>query len=278
MLKVQLTKEGTMWAAGTGALPARLPIQRPVIALILTILLQARAATAQPTWSGDFVLTIKGSGQVGKVVNGIPMHSTWMVDRVARGRIVLDRMFKGGGIAGTPETRDTTRYETWIANSRQPLDMVVRDTGTYYGPSGTPTQIGLDVARFTCPAADARPGAGQVRSGILQFDRVKGTFALETPRMFTRCETSVVRTPKKGPPDWMAKAPYDILTNKVEIEFEVWHRLVPLPAWNVMTGPWTEGQTELVLSRSFTFQWMQPLTGVAAPVQAELQLVLRKAP
>ena len=149
-------------------------------ALLLPILLQAKAVAPGPSWTGELTLTMKGHGTVEKTLStGVRMQVTWKVDRVARGTVVLDRMFKGGGIAGTPNTRDTVRYETWIANSRQPLVMEVNDTATYFGPVGTPKQIALDVARYRCPAADARDPAGQLRSSILQFDYEKGTYSFE---------------------------------------------------------------------------------------------------
>ncbi|MCC7132394.1 MAG: hypothetical protein IT352_07115 [Gemmatimonadales bacterium] len=248
-------------------------------AFLLPILLQAKAAAPGPSWTGDLTLTMKGQGSIEKTLsNGLRMQVTWKVDRVARGTVVLDRMFKGGGIAGTPDTRDTVRYETWIANSRQPLVMQVDDTTTYFGPIGTPKQIGLDVGRYRCPAADAKTPVGQIRSSILQFDYQKGTYSFESPRLFNRCETSYLRTPKRGPPEWMAKAPFDLESGPVELEFEMVHKMVPLAAWRVMSGPFSKGATEIVLSRSLVFQWMHPIEGMAAPVNTELQLVLRKSP
>jgi hypothetical protein len=247
-----------------------------LIALLLPVFLQPGAATPRPMWSGDFTITMTGDGRAEKPLGTTRMAVTWHVDRVARGRIVLDRMFKGGGIAGTPSTRDTMRYETWIANLAQPLELVVRDTGTYFGPTPNPRHIALDVSRHTCPAPDGAAPRAQVRSGILQFDKVQGTWTLETPRMIARCETGTLRTPKAGPPEWMARSPFRIESNSLQLEFEVWHRLAPLPEWDRMTGPYREGQDEIVLTRSFTFQWMHPLTERPAPVHAELVLVLRR--
>ena len=248
-------------------------------ALLLPILLQAKAATPSPSWTGDLTLTMKGQGTIEAArSDGVQMRVTWKVDRVAKGTVVLDRMFKGGGIAGTPNTRDTARYETWIANSRQPLTMVVDDTTTYDGPIPVASRIALDVGRYRCPAKDAPTPVGQLRSSILQFDYEKGTYQFESPRLFNRCEVSYIRTPKRGPPEWMEKAPFELESRPIELEFEMVHKMTPLEEWRIMSGAFTKGATEVVLSRSFVFQWMHPIAGKPAPVNAELQLVLRKTP
>ena len=52
----------------------------------------------------------------------------------------------------------------------------------------------------------------------------------------------------------------------------------PLDEWRVMKGTFTKGATEVVLTRSFTFEWMHPIAGRKAPVTAEWQLVLRRTP
>ncbi len=250
-----------------------------LLTLLVPVLLQSTAAAPPSSWVGDFTLTITGSGKIQEPLsNGRTMSVTWKVDRVATGRIVLDRSFKGAGIAGASNSRDTLRYESWIANTRQPLTMQVRDSGTYAGPAGSPRNIALDVARYTCPAKDAPERPGQVRSAILQFDRELGSYAFEAPRLFSRCETSYLRTPTSGPPEWMARAPFDLAAGPIELEFEMVHKLVPLESWRLMTGPLPPDARELVLSRRFTFQWMHPLSAGTAPVQAELQLVLRRAP
>ncbi|MBK8057960.1 MAG: hypothetical protein IPK33_08785 [Gemmatimonadetes bacterium] len=249
-----------------------------LIALLLPVLLQPRVAAPKPAWTGDFTITMKGSGTIDqRTSTGVNQQVTWKVDRVARGRIVLDRSFKGGGIAGTPNTRDTLRYETWIADSKQPIEMQVSDSGTYFGPIVTPKNITLDVARYSCPAKDAKDSKGQVRSSILQFDFEQGTYAWEAPRFFSRCDVSYLRTPKRGPAEWMAKAPFDLESGPVELEFEMVHKMNPLDEWRVMKGTFAKGGTEVVLSRSFVFEWMHPIAGRQAPVNVDLQLVLRRS-
>lgn len=242
----------------------------------------AQPAAAKDSWSGELTLTIKGSGNVQYPIKEMPggkSRVSWQVDRVARGRIVLDRMFKGGGIAGTPDTRNTDRYETWIADRAQPLELTIDDRGEYFGFIA-PQRVALDQIRFQCPMPDERHPTGQVRSGILQFDRQAGTFQFETPRLIHRCATSHLRTPKHGPADWMAKPPFDIRSNAFELQFDVWHGLAPNEEWRVIKGRFAEGDTELVLSRRIVFQWMNPFLTAdrPAPAEGQLQLVLRKTP
>lgn len=249
-----------------------------LIAILLPLLLPTRVPPAKPAWTGEFTITMKGSGAIDRPLGGGGnMHVTWKVDRVARGRIVLDRSFKGGGIAGTPNTRDTLRYETWIADAAQPIEMIVSDTGSYLGPVGTPRQIGLDVARYTCPSKDGADPKAQVRSAILQFDYEQETFQFEAPRFYSRCDVSYLRTPKRGPAEWMAKSPFDIESRPVELQFEIVHKLAPLDEWRVMKGRFPKGATEVVLTRTMVFQWMNPIETPKAPVTAELQLVLRRS-
>ncbi len=246
-----------------------------VVVLLLSLLLQPKPAAPKPAWTGELTLTIKGSGTI-DLPRPKKLRVTWNVDRTATGTVVLDRMFKGGGIAGTPNTRDTMRYETWIANSSQPLIMQVKDTGSYFGP--TPSgAITLDVVRLTCPSKTAPGAVGQIRSSTLQFDYEKGTYSWEAPRLFTKCDTSNLRTPVSGPADWMSRAPFDLAAGPVELAFEMIHWLNPLNEWMVMKGTFQKGATEVVVSRTLAFTWMHPLVQ-PAPVTAELTLVLRKTP
>jgi hypothetical protein len=90
-----------------------------LIALFLPVFLQPRAAAPKPAWTGDFTVTMKGSGTIDERTSpGQTMHYIWKVGRVASGCIVLDRSFKGGATFGTCNTRDALRYGTWIADGR----------------------------------------------------------------------------------------------------------------------------------------------------------------
>ncbi len=95
--------------------------------------------------------------------------------------------------------------------------------------------------------------------------------------MIHRCTTSTLRTLQLGPPSWSSRAPFEQRPYAHELAFEIWHGLLPLDEYHRMTGPYTEGATELVLSRDFTFHWARGLSA-KAPVPGKLELVLRKPP
>jgi len=225
------------------------------------------------TWSGEFTLTIKGQGRVANNV----INATWKVDRVARGTLVLDRTFRGAGIAGTPSARDTARYEAWVTDRRRPITMQVNDSGTFYGPLFSRDNIRQDTQRWQCPAKGSPDAAGQVASAILQFDYEKGTFTFESPRLFARCDLYFRRDFLKGPKETVPK-PSIMLEDRVDVAFEIIHRLNQPDEWRVMTGSFKPGQTEIVLSRTFPFTWpLQTEMFPGGKLEAELVLVLRKS-
>ncbi len=233
---------------------------------------RAHAQPSAGTWRGDFTITIKGSGRVANEL----IKATWTVDRMAAGTIVLDRTFRGGAIAGTPNTRDTSRYESWIANAKRPITMQVHDSGTFYGPLFSPKNIRLDTQRWTCPAAGSSDASGKVASAILQFDYQAGTFTFETPRFYAKCDLYHRREFVKGPPEWMAKAPV-MLSSPVDVEFEIIHQLMQPAEWFKISGPFKAGQTEIVLTRTFPFKWpLQTEMFPGGALDAQLVLVLRK--
>lgn len=242
------------------------------VTLLTGFLFTTVAPAQKPNWSGDFTLTIRGEDKLDKP----PIRASWKVDRVARGRIVLDRMFKGAGLARTENSRDTSRYETWVADSSQPAEIRVNDSGTFYGPFFNPKKIRLDTIEWTCPARSAPGAKGQVRSSILQFDYVKGTYTLEAPRIYTNCDTFTRREFVQGPPEWTGQPPL-MLEKGMDPAFEVIHRLVAPAEWTRITGPFRAGQTEIVLSRKFPFEWPLQTESYRAPLDAELTLVLRKS-
>lgn len=264
--------------AGEPATPCTRMVWRMAV-LALLLCFRPPMAHANGSWSGDFVLTIRGSGSDELAVPRLPggkARATWDVNRTVRGRMVLDRMFKGSGIAGTADGRNLDRFETWIAARPQVIDMEVDDHGTYFGivSSGHPAQ---DKTVFKCPVPDERRPTGQLRSSILQFDKRQGSWTLEIGRMIHRCATSTLRTPQFGPPSWSSRPPFEQRPNAHELEFEIWHGLYPLDEYHQMTGPYRDGDTELVLTRDFTFHWARGLSA-KAPVPARFELVLRKSP
>jgi hypothetical protein len=240
----------------------------PMYALVL---LQTPAPAG--SWSGEFTLAIKGQGLVANSV----INATWKVDRVARGTLVLDRSFRGAGIAGTPNARDTSRYETWVTDRRRPIIMQVNDSGTFYGPLFGRDNIRQDTQRWQCPATGSSSATGQVASAILQLDFQNGTFSFESPRIFARCDLYFRRDFVKGPKESAAK-PSLMLENGVDPAFEIIHRLNQPGEWRVITGAFRAGQGEIVLSRTFAFTWpLQTEMFPGGKLEAELVLVLRRA-
>ncbi len=271
--RATLGEGGPPAAEGLDFSGAGFRLERMLTPILLAVMFQTKPPVPKPMWTGELTLTLKGNGTIEEPYPKIGKRRvTWKVDRTARGRVVLDHMFKGGGIAGTPSTRDTVRYETWIANAAQPLDLQVSDTGTYYGP--TPSgAIALDLIRITCPTTTPNARPGQIRSSILQFDYEKGTYSWETPRLFTTCNQSHLRTLLENP----NRKPFELVSGPVALEYEIVHQHDPLEAWAHVNGTFKKGDTEIVLSRTFEFRWQHPIVA-KAPVKAELVLVLRKTP
>lgn len=275
----------------TGGQPGDQPTRRTTVAALTLVpisglLLQESAQAQQKgqdrgSWSGDLALTIKGRGQFEVPVAGIPggkARVVWSVDRSARGRVVLDRSFGGSGLARMPDSNNQQRYESWAANTRQTLEMTVNDSATYYGYIA-PQRISLDETDYHCPEPDDRHPTGLLRSSVLLFDRAEGTYIWERPRMTHRCATRIRRNPKHGPADWTARAPFDLLSNSHELEFDIFFGLWPLEASYRWSGPCTEGAREVVLSRKIDLHWGNPFERDKhpAPVLANLELVLRKS-
>jgi hypothetical protein len=244
-----------------------------VATLLFSILLQPHAVAQPPSWSGELVLTVKGSGA--KEITAQRARITYQVDRMARGRILLNRTFKGAALAGMPDGRDTTRYESWIGARRQPLDMVVSDSGTYHGPQFGFT--GLDTRRYLCPAPDTPPDRSEVGPSILQFDYATSTYIWEVPRIVTRCLIREMRRAVAGPASYMSRPPWPLVTDSLPVAFDIMQLLSRHGEWYRLTGSFTKGATELVLSRSFTAYWPVAWVDKQAPLQVELVLVLKKS-
>jgi hypothetical protein len=256
---------------------------RPLLALAVLIF-PGWALAQQPMWSGDLTLTIKGEGEIKRPypkIGGVKI--TWSVNRFAKGRVVLDRPYRGASIRGSPDSYNKERYETWVGNYALPVEeMRVDDIGTYYGPiPGAGLAVVLDTQRYKCPGPT--PGRADdygFRTSILQFDYDQGTYTWEVPRIYAvACEKSFIRVPKLGKPEFMKNEPWEIghdssgqvfMTTQLESE----------EGWSHITGPFKKGDTEIVLTRTFKLSWMNSLGNPAAkaPVTAELVLVLRKTP
>ena len=239
--------------------------------LMLLWLLQPRPVAPKPAWTGEMALTIKGEG---KVENGV-IRATWRVDRSAKGKIHLDQTFKGGAaLAGTENSKDTLRYESWVADGPQTVDMQVNDSGSFYGPLFNPRNIRLDTQRCICPAKGAPASRSQIRSSGLLLDHQKGTHTWETPRIITQCSTLFLREFVKGPPAWTQQPPRH-LRDTVELAYEMTSDLGSGEFYR-LSGPLPKGANELVLSRKLTFQWPLQTEDFKAPVEADLVLVLKR--
>jgi hypothetical protein len=107
-----------------------------------------------------------------------------------------------------------------------------------------------------------------------------GTYTREMPRIYTRaCEKVFIRTPKRGPPEFTRKEPWEIGHDALGMVLMT-ANLSPEPNFSRISGPFKNGDTEIVLSRTIELDWMNQLGNPAAkaPVKAELVLVLRKTP
>jgi len=250
----------------------RRSLTKGLIAFLLGLACASALAQTGGPWTGELTLTIKGQGSFDDGTS----KANWNVNRVARATVVLDRMFRGGGIAGTQDTRNTERYETWVANRSQPAQLDIGDSGEFDGPFFHPKNYRRDTMRWTCPSKTS-PRPGQLRASILQIDHQEGTVTWEVPRIFTACDKYLRLDFHKGLPDFV-KNGTRMNEDGVELEFEVVHRLSPSKEWWHLTVPFKAGQTEISLSRTLRFEWPLRTEGRRAPLDGELTLVLRKSP
>ncbi len=242
-------------------------------ACFLIALLAPSFAPAATTWSGDFTITIKGQG---KATGPGPSNGKWDISRECRGKIVFDRTFAGAGIAGTTDSRNTSRYEAWISDIKQPIEMRMHDTITVRGPLFAVNQIRFDTFRYNCPE-DPKSEAwqsGKVGSPILQFDYVKGTFEFETPRFFATTKAFFQREFVAGPKSWTSKKP--IVEDKSELEFEIIHGLSQPRDWFKISGPFNRDQKEIVINRKFAFGPVLGASILNQKVYAEFKLTLKR--
>ncbi|MDK3162445.1 hypothetical protein QPK87_38755 [Kamptonema cortianum] len=199
----------------------------------------------------------------------------WKVSREARGKISLEHIFKGAGIAGTPDSKNEKRYETWISYIKHPVQMKINDEITLRGPLFAPNQIRFDTNRYRTPGKESTGEwqTGKVGSPILQFDHTQGTFTFESPRIFARTDTYFKREFVAGPKAWTSQKP--ILNDTYEIEFEMIHGLTQPKEWFKLTGKYVPGQKEVVLTRSFPFTVPLGVDIVGQKLDAKLTLILK---
>lgn len=226
-----------------------------------------------PVWKGDFTLTIKG---IGNATGPGPSTGKWNILREAKGTIILDRTFQGAGIARTPDSKNTTRYETWISDSKRPIEMRMHDTVIVRGPMFAVNQIRRDTFHFDCPKdpKSSEWQAGKVGSPILQFDYQKGIFEIEAPRIYATTQTYFRRDFVAGPKKWTDHKP--IIEDKEELEFEVIHGLSQPKEWFRWTGPFKKDQREILFNGRFAFGPVLGASILNQKVYGELTLKLQK--
>lgn len=237
----------------------------------VTIAMLVRASAS--TWSGAFTITIEGGG----IATGPgPSTGKWNIAREAKGTIVLDRTFRGAGIARTPDSKNLDRYETWIADTKQPIEMRIHDLVTVRGPLFAKNEIRFDTIRYHCPqdpsSTEWQPG--KVGSAILQVDHKTGKFEFDMPRFYARAQTYFKRDFVEGPKSWTSQKP--IVKDEEEYEFEIIHGLVQPKEWFKLTGPFRPDQKEIVIERKFTFGPPLGSSILNQKVPAAFKLVLRK--
>jgi hypothetical protein len=223
------------------------------------------------SWSGDFTFVFKSEGKAAK-------HKStgyWKVDREAKGTITLDQRIEGAGIAGTTDSSNEARYESWISIKR-PIEMRIKDEFGLKGPLFAPNEIRRDTTRLTCPPNGEGWQRGNVGSPILQFDRKQGTFMFESPRIFAKTHMYFRREFISGPPKWMANP--TLIKEQDDIEFEMIHELGQPTEWFKISGPFKEGQAEVVLSRKFPFTAKLGVDIVGQKIEGVLTLVLKWTP
>lgn len=244
--------------------------------LAIITCLNLMTAPLEDTWTGEMVFRIWGKG---RVLGAKPSWGEWDIDREVRGTITFDRKFKGAGIARTPDSRNETRYETWVSDARLPIRMKANDTTIIYAPLHSPTNIRHDITLVQVPPkGTATPDGwmvGKAELPILQIDYQSGTYTYESPRIYTNGYKQFTRKFVKGSKDWLAHAP--LLQEEFPIEYEARFDLMQPTEWFKLTGKFSPGQKEISLSRSFNFS---PVLGASFPPQklkAELTLVLRRS-
>lgn len=223
------------------------------------------------SWSGDFTFVFKSEGKAAKNKS----TGYWKVDREAKGTITLDQRIEGAGIAGTTDSYNKVRYESWVSIKR-PIEMRIKDEFGMKGPLFAPDEIRRDTTRLTCPPNGEGWQKGKVGSPILQFDRKEGTFTFESPRIFAKTHMYFKREFISGPPKWMANP--TLIKEQDEIEFEMIHELGQPTEWFKISGPLKEGQTQVVLSRKFPFTAKLGVDIVGQKIEGVLTLVLKWTP
>lgn len=236
-------------------------------------LLCLHASADAVSWRGDFVLTIRGKGST----KTSDSTARWNIDREVRGTIILDRPIEGAAVGGTPDSRNTTRYESWIGSRTQPISVRIQDEVIQRGPLFNPKNIKLDTFRVKSPVGPKKDAQnGELGWPTLQFDRQKNTFTWEAPRIEAPTQYYFLREFVAGPKSWTSKSP--LKTDELRLGYQIVNDLNQPADWLRMTGPFKPGQTEISMTRKYAFTPMLGVGLTPGKLDAQLTLVLRKAP
>lgn len=206
-----------------------------------------------------------------------PAWADWDIDREVRGTFVFDRTFKGAGIARTPDSRNEARYETWLADKRNPLKMRVNDVVHYYGPLFEARNIRFDTSIFQCPpkSAPTEDGYldGYIQLPILQLDYQTGEFLWEMPTYIAKGYDYFIRKFVKGDKKWVATKPLEVIGRPVD--FTLTSGLNFGNDWAHVRGKFTKGQETIDLSRKFVVRAVTASL-IPKPLNAEMKCVLNR--
>lgn len=243
-----------------------------IFASLAAMVLASSPAVLAESWSGEFHIRISGKGKLkGKGYE----QGEWLIDREAKGTITVDRKIAGGAIAGTPDTNNTDRYESWISNSKLPYQIRVNDKILVVGPLFNPNNIRRDTWMYQTPIEKSQLWQeGKVGSSTLQLDLKESKFVFESPRFEATTRKYFQREFIIGPKSWTSRKP--LLEDKSELGFEIIHGLNQPKEWFRISGAFKAGQKEIVLTRRFPFTVPLASTFPGQKLDAELKLVLKK--
>lgn len=226
------------------------------------------------TWTGDFVITIRGKGRVDKPK---PSWADWDINRESRGTIIFDRTFKGAAIARTEDSKNLERYETWLADKHYAAQIKAHDAVHLYGPLFEAHNHRFDTSIFNCPPKSAPTPDGwqkaEIMLPILQLDYGKNEFLFEMPTIYGKGHVSEVRKFVKGDKKWTSTKPHEQIRDV--LDFSMITGLNAGDDWAYIRGSFKKGQDTIDLSRKFTIKakvgMLEP-----NPLQAEIKLVLKR--
>lgn len=238
-----------------------------------TLALLPALLTPKEIWSGEFVFSITGKG---KATGPKPNWGEWDINREAKGKIILSRTFRGAGLARSEDSRNEQRYETWVGETKEEIDIHMNDRIYVYGPLFAENQIRGDTYLYQVPkkGSESRFAKGKVAAAILQIDFKTNTFTFESPRYYGTVFTSFKREFLKGPKSWTDKKP--ILKEEDALEFEMIHGLNQPDQFFRITGSFKEGQVQIDMTKNHPFTVPLGASVKAQNLKAKFSLILKR--